>query len=158
MLTSHGQRLLYIPGRTVHHASRSYRGDGKTDEKDAYVIADQARMRRDLQPLQDWDEIAVDLSDGSWGERALAGAFQIVRGEVRRVAPVRDYVYLNFGADWRRDFTVRIRRQELEARFARSGTDALALAGHRVEVRGFVLEAGGPLIEVSHPEQIEVLP
>lgn len=33
----------------------------KTDAKDAYVIADQARMRRDLQPLQDWDEIAVDL-------------------------------------------------------------------------------------------------
>ncbi|MFD4937470.1 IS110 family transposase [Streptomyces virginiae] len=61
LLTSHGQRLLYIPGRTVHHASRGYRGDGKTDEKDAYVIADQARMRRDLQPLQEWDEIAVDL-------------------------------------------------------------------------------------------------
>ncbi|MEU2835468.1 IS110 family transposase, partial [Streptomyces lavendulae] len=61
LLTGHGQRLLYIPGRTVHHASRSYRGDGKTDAKDAYVIADQARMRRDLQPLQDWDEIAVDL-------------------------------------------------------------------------------------------------
>ncbi|MFJ9026419.1 IS110 family transposase [Streptomyces sp. NPDC102259] len=61
LLTSHGQRLLYIPGRTVHHASRSYRGDGKTDAKDAYVIADQARMRRDLQPLQEWDEIAVDL-------------------------------------------------------------------------------------------------
>ncbi|MFD4764507.1 IS110 family transposase [Streptomyces sp. NPDC058439] len=61
LLTSHGQRLLYIPGRTVHHASRGYRGDGKTDAKDAYVIADQARMRRDLQPLQDGDEIAVDL-------------------------------------------------------------------------------------------------
>lgn len=61
LLTSHGQRLLYIPGRTVHHASRGYRGDGKTDAKDAYVIADQARMRRDLQPLQEWDEIAVDL-------------------------------------------------------------------------------------------------
>ncbi|MFD4914800.1 IS110 family transposase [Streptomyces virginiae] len=61
LLTSHGQRLLYIPGRTVHHASRGYRGDGKTHAKDAYVIADQARMRRDLQPLQEWDEIAVDL-------------------------------------------------------------------------------------------------
>jgi transposase len=32
-----------------------------TDAKDAYVIADQARMRRDLQPLQEWDEIAVNL-------------------------------------------------------------------------------------------------
>lgn len=61
LLVGHGQRLLYIPGRTVHHASRGYRGDGKTDAKDAYVIADQARMRRDLQPLQEWDEIAVDL-------------------------------------------------------------------------------------------------
>ncbi len=61
LLASHGQRLLYIPGRTVHHASRSYRGDGKTDAKNAYAIADQARMRRDLQPLQEWDEIAVDL-------------------------------------------------------------------------------------------------
>lgn len=61
LLTGHGQRLLYIPGRTVHHASGSYRGDGKTDAKDAYVIADQARMRRDLQPLQEWDEIAIDL-------------------------------------------------------------------------------------------------
>lgn len=61
LLTGHGQRLLYIPGRTVHHASRGYRGDGKTDAKDAYVIADEARMRRDPQPLQEWNEIAVDL-------------------------------------------------------------------------------------------------
>jgi transposase len=61
LLTNHTQRLLYIPGRAVHHASGSYRGDGKTDAKDAFVIADQARMRRDLQPLQERDEIAVDL-------------------------------------------------------------------------------------------------
>jgi transposase len=61
LLTNHTQRLLYIPGRAVHHASHSYRGDGKTDAKDAFVIADQARMRRDLQPLQERDEIAVDL-------------------------------------------------------------------------------------------------
>ncbi|MFJ9444519.1 IS110 family transposase [Kitasatospora sp. NPDC101235] len=61
LLVGHGQQLLYIPGRTVHHASGSYRGDGKSDAKDAFVIADQARMRRDLQPLQEASEIAVDL-------------------------------------------------------------------------------------------------
>jgi transposase len=53
--------LLYIPGRTVYHASGGYRGDGKTDAKDAAVIADQARMRRDLQPLRVGDDIAVEL-------------------------------------------------------------------------------------------------
>nr|WP_107417239.1 IS110 family transposase [Streptomyces sp. CB00455] len=61
LLTDNGQRVLYIPGRTVHHASGSYRGDGKTDAKDAFVIADQARMRRDLQSMHRGDDIAVDL-------------------------------------------------------------------------------------------------
>ena len=53
---------------------------------------------------------------------------------------------------------MRIRRADLKDGFARSGIDVLALEGRRIEVRGFVLEAGGPLIELSHPEQIEVLP
>ncbi|WTD37671.1 IS110 family transposase [Streptomyces sp. NBC_01643] len=61
LLTGNGQQVLYIPGRTVHHASGSYRGDGKTDAKDAFVIADQARMRRDLQPMRHGGDIALDL-------------------------------------------------------------------------------------------------
>ncbi|MCQ8836620.1 IS110 family transposase [Streptomyces malaysiensis] len=61
LLVNHGQKLLHIPGRTVHHASAAYRGSGKTDAKDAFVIADQARMRRDLQPLLETSEIAIDL-------------------------------------------------------------------------------------------------
>jgi hypothetical protein len=52
LLMAAEQRLLYIPGRTVYHASGSCRGEGKTDAKDAAIIADQARMRRDLQPLR----------------------------------------------------------------------------------------------------------
>jgi transposase len=61
LLMTADQRLLYIPGRTVYHASGSYRGEGKTDAKDAAIIADQARMRRDLQPLRVGDDIAVEL-------------------------------------------------------------------------------------------------
>jgi transposase len=48
LLAAHGQRLLYLPGRVVHHAAATYRGDGKTDAKDARILADQARMRTDL--------------------------------------------------------------------------------------------------------------
>lgn len=61
LLVGHGQDILYIPGRTVHHASKIYRGEGKTDAKDAAVIADQARMRTDLQPLRAGDEISTGL-------------------------------------------------------------------------------------------------
>jgi transposase len=61
LLVEREQDLVYIPGRTVHHASAAYRGDGKTDAKDAAVIADQARMRRDLHPFRQRDETTVDL-------------------------------------------------------------------------------------------------
>ncbi|WP_243719797.1 IS110 family transposase [Actinomadura sp. KC06] len=61
LLLGYGQDLVYIPGRTVYHASGAYRGGGKTDAKDAFVIADQARMRRDLHPIVSFDEIAADL-------------------------------------------------------------------------------------------------
>lgn len=61
LLASHGQRVLYIPGRIVHHAAATYRGDGKTDAKDAKIIADQARMRTDLQPVRQADQVAVDV-------------------------------------------------------------------------------------------------
>ncbi|KAA0017657.1 IS110 family transposase [Antrihabitans cavernicola] len=61
LLANHGQQMLYIPGRIVHHAAATYCGDGKTDAKDARIIADQARMRTDLQPVRGADQISVDL-------------------------------------------------------------------------------------------------
>lgn len=52
LLLNHGQEVLYLPGRLVNRAADGYRGEGKTDARDAYVIADQARMRRDLRPIR----------------------------------------------------------------------------------------------------------
>lgn len=60
VLLNHGQQLVYIPGLAVNRASAGYRGVGKTDAKDATVIADQARMRRDLTIVQPDDERAVE--------------------------------------------------------------------------------------------------
>jgi transposase len=61
VLLAADQRLLYIPGRVVNRAATGYRGVGKTDARDAAIIADQARMRRDLAPLRPGDEITVEL-------------------------------------------------------------------------------------------------
>ncbi|MFI8952021.1 transposase [Streptomyces sp. NPDC053750] len=47
LLLNHDEHLLYILGRTVNRAASGYRGEGKIDARDAAVIADQARMRRD---------------------------------------------------------------------------------------------------------------
>jgi hypothetical protein len=46
-----GQRVKYASGRLVSVMSHAYPGEGKTDVKDAYVIAETARRRRDLPPV-----------------------------------------------------------------------------------------------------------
>lgn len=61
VLLNHDQPVHYISGRAIHRASESYRGEGKTDAKDAAVIADQIRIRRDLHPLRTGDETVTDL-------------------------------------------------------------------------------------------------
>jgi transposase len=61
VLVNHQQQLLYIPGRMVNRASDAYRGEGKTDARDARIIADQARMRRDLQTIRPDDETTIEL-------------------------------------------------------------------------------------------------
>lgn len=61
LLGNHGQELVYIPGIAVNRASASYRGQGKTDARDARVIADQARMRRDLQRIRPDDDAIIEL-------------------------------------------------------------------------------------------------
>lgn len=61
LLVNHGQEILYIPGRLVNRAADGYRGEGKTDARDAYIIADQARMRRDPRPIRPGDEAAIEL-------------------------------------------------------------------------------------------------
>jgi hypothetical protein len=43
-----GQQAVYVPGRTVNRMAGAYRGEMKTDARDAYVIAETARHRRDF--------------------------------------------------------------------------------------------------------------
>jgi hypothetical protein len=62
LLVAHDQPVAYLTGLAVHRASGTCRGEGKTDAKDAFVIAAQARMRRDLGrcvPVTSWPPICA---------------------------------------------------------------------------------------------------
>jgi micrococcal nuclease len=66
-------------------------------------------------------------------------------------------LYLNFAPDWRSDFTISIERKDA-ASFTSAGLDPAALAGKRLRVRGWLAWRNGPMIETTHPEQVELLP
>ncbi len=82
--------------------------------------------------------------------------FQVVEDRVLDAAKVKGRVYLNFGPDWRTDFTVSI-KPRVARLFRKAGIDLLDLKGRPLRVRGWLKRWNGPLIEASHPEQIEVL-
>jgi len=84
------------------------------------------------------------------------GGFELVEGRIFAVGHGRGRTYLNFAEDWREDFTIALDRRAAELFDAR-GIDLEAFEGKTVRVRGWLKSYNGPMIEVTHPEQIEVL-
>ena len=82
--------------------------------------------------------------------------FQIIRGIVQSTAVVKGRGFLNFGKNYRDDFTATVAPRDLRA-FAKAGMDFKGLRGKMVRVRGWLKERNGPMIDVTHPEQIEVV-
>ena len=79
---------------------------------------------------------------------------QIIEGIVTSTADVRGTIYLNFGADYKTDFTIAVARK-YRRKF--EGVDPVSLEGARVRVRGWVELYNGPMIWIDHPERLEVL-
>ncbi len=141
------QQLLLAAGWALVDPISAPRGAGVIEAM--LALEDQARSaRRGI-----WMDKAVrpkavgDLS-------AWMGTRQLVEGRVRRVSETDRYVYLNFGNDWRTDFTTRLNRKMVD----KAGFDVTALDGRKLRVRGVLVESRGPLIDIADPKQIEFLP
>ncbi len=90
------------------------------------------------------------------GISAERGRFTLVEGNVVSVRESGGTIYVNFGRRWSEDFTVTISKRK-ERLFSAAGLDPRSLTGRRVMVRGWIEERGGPWIEASAPEQIEIV-
>jgi micrococcal nuclease len=82
---------------------------------------------------------------------------QIVQGRVISTGSARDgRVFINFGLDWRTDFTV-VADEDTAAQFLAAGTDLSALDGSIIRVRGWLYELNGPSISLQHVAQVELV-
>ena len=62
MLAEAGFALVHVPGFAVNRARQGTRGgENKSDPRDARVIADQVRMRRDLRVIEAERELDLDM-------------------------------------------------------------------------------------------------
>jgi transposase len=97
MLAEAGLRVVHTPGLAVNRARQGMRGgENKSDPRDAATIADLARTRTDLRPVEVETEIDVDI-------RLLVGRRrEIVVDQTRRLSRLRDLLSSLFPALERR--------------------------------------------------------
>jgi endonuclease YncB( thermonuclease family) len=116
------------------------------------------------------ERVAREAGAGLWANAAYAtrrafrtrdllrqrNTYQIVSGRVADVASTKSSTYLNFGKDWRTDFTAGIAAKSVAAN-PEWAKMLQGLKGQRVEVRGWIEYRNGPFIEVEDASQIAVI-
>ncbi|MSO97423.1 MAG: thermonuclease family protein [Rhodospirillaceae bacterium] len=131
-----------------------------------YTFPDNRQLATELSALE---TEARDTKRGIWADEFYAvreaadaaalmsvlNTFQIVTGTVHAVAKTKERIYLNFGDDFRSDFTISVDKRDWP-RFDDAKLDLSQLTDHTIEVHGWLVSRNGPMIEATHPEQIRV--
>ena len=99
-----------------------------------------------------WAQPGFQILDARFASPGI-GAYRLVEGDVVKVADTRSRFYLNFGADYKTDFTASATKRTYN-KWARAGFDLAQFEGRRVLVRGFMNDINGPSIELVHPHQL----
>jgi transposase len=84
LLWESDQKALYVPGLSVDRARDTYRGESKTDARDARIIADQARMRPDLGELRPGEQEISEL------QLLLARRRDLITDQSRTITRLRE--------------------------------------------------------------------
>jgi len=128
---------------------------GQADSRDglAGLLAAEDEARRARQGI--WARSAYRLrpAEELW---PVLNSFQIVEGRPLKLEHLKERSYLNFGEDYAKDFTLVIAARDRKL-FEAGPWRLEDLIGRRLRIRGWIELRGGPLIEITHPEQIEVL-
>jgi transposase len=92
LLCERNQRVLYVPGLSVDRARDTYRGESKTDARDARVISEQARMRSDLSELRAGEHELAEL------QLLLARRRDLITDQGRTITRLREALLSLFPA------------------------------------------------------------
>lgn len=129
------------------------------------MVETQRDMHQDAAALLSEEEEARAGGRGLWAVRRYqiqpadgvrGRGWRIVEGRITGTAKRNGVVFLNFGADWHKDFTVRLAGDALRD-CAAAGLDPLSLQGRRLLVRGWVEWRHGPELVPDHLQQLQWL-
>jgi len=130
-----------------------------------------------IPPLYQAETYAKDLNLGVWSDLNFQiknpfniaphiGHFKIVQGTVLSHYTSYNNLYLNFGDNWKTDFTIMIPKAVVKTlrppmitpeNWTKAEVEIWAknLIGKQVTVRGWIEDFNGPMIKLFHPKQLQ---
>lgn len=127
----------------------------KTTARNSHMAGDMLLLEEKARSdkLGIWGDITVLTPDTA---DSASGSFAIVEGQVESVALKKNRIYINFGKDWKTDFTLSIAPDNKRA-FAKEKLDPQSWGGQTIRVRGNVRDYNGPYMEIDHPAAVEFI-
>lgn len=142
----------WVQGTIINLGLARVRTDRYNPEMASQMYALEKKARKENMGL--WSVDAFKILTPEKAEQGI-GSFQVVEGKILSVTMHENRVFLNFGADWKTDFTVSIPPGEIRY-FSQKGYFPQSWMGKNVRVRGWLFFLNGPSIEIDHPEAIEL--
>lgn len=160
-------------GNTIAHAVLE---DGTWIQKDlvrrGLAWAYSTETNRDMAtPLYKYEDMARQQTAGFWADPDYAvrtnqtipntyNTYQVYEGTILDVGVKDGIFFLNFDKTYKTDFTIEASAYLINSKsFALSGKRVTPdlLKGLKIRIHGWVENKNGPMIELTHPEQMELV-
>jgi len=121
-----------------------------------------------LQDMQAAEETAIKSKKKLWAEDSQyslktaedledqIGEFVVIEDTIQKVANIKNNAFLNFGNDWKTDFTVML-TSDKRRKLSQNGLNPQMLAKQKIRVRGWLREYNGPLIELEDISHLQII-
>ncbi|MBI1216580.1 MAG: hypothetical protein GC185_12280 [Alphaproteobacteria bacterium] len=129
--------------------------DSSIDSRDLveplYKYEDAARKKK----LGLWTDPQYMMKDSQTIQNTY-GSFQVFQGTVRSVAVSKDYIFINFGDNYKKDFSIVMKRDVCRLfNIMNHNLDPRIWQNRIIRIRGWVERHNGPMIRLNYPEQVE---
>lgn len=159
--------------RMGHHLAHLQREDGRIWLQGLLLSLGLAQVNTDERTpelsaqMYEVENLARHEKIGVWAEdkyqihpsehaHQFMDRFQIIEGRILDTAIKNNRIYLNFGKDWRDDFTLSVPANKRQV-FKKKNVDPLSWKGQYVRARGWVRDYNGAFMEITHPQAVSTL-
>ncbi len=145
----------WLQGELVRAGLAIVRPQSEEQDCGQALLDEEQKARIEKVGIWRWPELLV-FSSNDQDLVEKVDAYRIVEGRILSTGKARNVSYLNFGTNWQSDFTVTVAKRHLK-RFNNSIGSLGKLKGKYIRVRGWMVSRRGPMIEVYHSGQIEII-